>query len=90
MNNDDNREMVELIKNGYGNLNMDQKQQILKFVLDDFELCGDCVANCGLGVFAKEGDPIVLPEKELQLRCLFEIKIPQERIFHRMLTRIFG
>ena len=59
----DNRNMVELIKHGYGNLNMDQKQHILKFVMDDFELCGDCVANCSLSVFEKEGDPIYC-EKE--------------------------
>ena len=60
MNNDDNREMVELIKLGYGNLNIDQKQQILKFVLHDFEFCGECVTYCGLSVFEKEWDPCLL------------------------------
>jgi len=52
----DNREMVEFIKIGYGNLNMDQKQQMLKFVFGNFELCGERVNHCGLSLFEKDGN----------------------------------
>ena len=73
--------MVELIKLGYGNLNIDQKQQILKFVLHDFEFCGECVTYCGLSVFEKEWDPIYCQKEYCNCAVYWRSKFKKNGFF---------